>query len=64
MNSKISRKGKDFILLRGKERGNIFWTSNVNQDISEYDLLYAGNEVEEMVREWEKCQFEKESIVT
>lgn len=43
-----------FVLLRGIEHNNVFWTPNSNIDESKFEILYYGNTSEEMVAEWEK----------
>jgi hypothetical protein len=43
-----------YVLLRGKEHQNVFWTTNTDIDTEKFDILYTGNTSEEMVREWSK----------
>lgn len=49
------KQQKKYILLKGKKHGNVFWTTfSFGADYSDYEVLYQGNEVEEMTREWQK----------
>ena len=41
-----------YVLLRGHEYNNVFWTTDDGSKHEGFDVLYRGNETKEMVAKW------------
>jgi len=47
-------KPRKYVLLRDTVYRNVFWTSNTDIDPEIHEILYTGDDPEEMVAEWQK----------
>lgn len=43
-----------YVLLRGKEHQNVFWTTDNGSKYDGYDVLFRNDDTELMVAEWDK----------
>lgn len=45
---------KAFMLLKGREHGNVFWTTGGEYQSDWYELLFESDEQEEVQAQWHK----------